>query len=178
MCAQNQEVFAGDTGSFQKIIGATVFIVYPSATMKYALASLANLATLAIGITIGIMLAPHLEKPASARAEPSQVQPSSGGLGAPTGFTATVVVPEQVQPQMTTGTIGSYLLLAHHVQTDELVVNGLDVVKLEQGELNLMARTLGFNRQDVQNIVDQARTTQLYQVAPQKQPAPANTPQK
>jgi hypothetical protein len=40
---------------------------------------------------------------------------------------------------MTTGTIGIYLILSHHLQTDELVVNGYDLLKLQNAELGLLS---------------------------------------
>lgn len=143
-------------------------VVYSSGTMRYALTSFANLLILLAGITIGIVLAPHIEKSVSANsgvqaaqtAPPPQVTPSNGV--------------EQVQPAMQAGTVGFYLLLAHHTQTDELVVGGIDILKLEQGELNLLSRMPGVYPGQIQAIVDDARKdTHLYQVTAPKNAAPA-----
>lgn len=165
MCAQNQANLEGSFQDSQKITDAAVIVVYPSWTMKNALVALVNLATLLVGITIGIMLAPHLEKSVQAVGAVQQSVPTAS----PNGL-------EQITPTMTAGSVGAYLLLAHHIQSDELVVGGLDMVKLQQGELNLLARTLGINPQDVQNIVNDAKDTHLYQVTPPKQPQPATVP--
>jgi len=171
MCAQNQARSTANPNP-QKIAPTAVVVIYSSWTMKNALASLVNLVTLLIGIAIGIMLAPHLEKPVKAVSAEPQASPANPSQGAvPSNI-------EQIQPAISAGSSGFYLLLAHHIQADELVVNGVDLIKLEQGELNLLSRTLGVNPQDVQNIVNQAKDTHLYQVATPKQPPPANTPPK
>jgi hypothetical protein len=153
------------------VLSGTTVLVYGLGAMKYALASLANLLTLAIGIALGVMLSPHLEKPAHA----FSAAPQATAPPVTTPLAATPNGPEQISPTMTVGSIGTYLLLAHHIQSDELVVNGIDVLKLEQGEINLLARTLGINPQDVQNIVNDAKVTHVYQVASLKQLPPANT---
>jgi hypothetical protein len=147
--------------------------MYSSGTMKYALAALVNLLTLVVGITIGVLLAPHMEKHVQAVGVDPQ-SPSSTQLTGPNNV-------EKITPGITTGTLGAYLVLAHHVQSDELVVSGLDLVKLEQGELNLLASIPGVLPGSVQRIVEDARNTHLYQVAgpPQPQPAqPAKPPAK
>jgi hypothetical protein len=155
-------------------------LVYPSWIMRYALTSLANLLMLVVGITIGVLLAPHFERrvdavsASQAAPAPQATPPSATPSAAASGV-------EQVQPMMQAGTVGFYLLLAHHTQTDELVVNGLDILKLEQGELNLLSRLPGVYPGQIQGIVDDARSgTHLYQVASPKPPqaAPSVPPTK
>jgi len=145
----------------------SVALVYSSGTMRYATTTFANLAVLLVGITIGVVLAPHIEKHAEAAGVQEQqatpVPPSSG--------------PEQIQPTMTAGSVGAYLLLAHHVQSDELVVNGIDILKLEQGELNLLAKIPGVYPWQVQGIIDDAKKdVHLYQVVSAKPPQPVKQP--
>ena len=62
MCAQNQETATQNAGFRPETADFAVILVYPSWTMKYALTTLANLLTLVVGITIGLLLAPHIEK--------------------------------------------------------------------------------------------------------------------
>jgi hypothetical protein len=64
--------------------------------MKYTLAAFVNLLTLAVGIAIGILLAPRLERPVHANADPqaAQVNQSPPSTAEPAG-------PIQVQPGMT-----------------------------------------------------------------------------
>jgi hypothetical protein len=152
---------------------ATVYLVYPSWIMRYAITTLANMLVLAFGITIGVFLAPHIEKRVQASGDPqSTVASSAQSTPQSSGG------PELIQPGMTTGSFGAYLILAHHVQSDELVVNGLDILKLEQGELNLLNQIAPGR---VQSIVDEAKNgTHLYQVGTPKPtppvPATTNTP--
>jgi hypothetical protein len=140
--------------------------MYRMWTMRYALTTFANLVVLAVGIMIGVYMSPHLE---------SRVQASSDPQTTPVVPTPAGNTPEQITPGVTTGTFGAYLVLAHHVQSDEMVVNGLDLLKLHEGELNLLSKTLGVTQQDVQNVVNNARDTHIYQIAtpkPQSTPAP------
>ena len=158
---------------------SAVLVVYPSWAMKNALASLVNLVTLLVGIAIGVMLAPRIERPARAITGepqvPTQNQPAPGAPTPPTGLAATAN-PEQIQPTFTAGSEGVFLLLSHHIQSDELVVNGIDVLKLEQGELNLLSHVPGVMPWELSKIVTDARDTHLYQVGPppgaQNQPKP------
>ena len=173
MCAQNQEKSPAPVEHSEKTCNGMMVVVYPFGTMKYALASFANLLTLVIGITIGIMLAPHFERPAQAVSTESQAAPSATTAQAPPPSNI-----EQVSPTMTAGSIGSYLVLAHHVQSDELVVNGLDMMKLQQGELNLLSKIPGVYSWELSGIIKDARDTHLYQVASPKQPQPTNPPAK
>jgi hypothetical protein len=179
MHAESQEVVSPQICPSQKAADPFVVVVYPSCTMKNALASAINLTTLLIGIAIGIMLAPHIEKPAQAGIAQSQTAaPAPATSVPPQAVEPSNSNVEQISPVMTAGSEGIYLILAHHTQTDELVVNGLDMLKLQQGELNLLARIPGVYPWDIQNIVTDARNTHLYQVAAPKPPAPVNPPAK
>jgi hypothetical protein len=173
MCAQNQESNENQAVIIcKKYCSAVPCGMYRMETMKYTLGALVNLFTLAAGITIGILLAPHLEKTVQATSADSQSSPANAAQ--PTSNT-----PEQITPGLTTGSMGTYLLLAHHVQSDELVVNGIDILKLEQGEINLLSTLPGVFPGSVQKIVDDARNTHLYQVAspkPAVPPTPAPKP--
>jgi hypothetical protein len=80
----------------------------------------------------------------------------------------------KVQPQMTAGTVAIFLTLSHHIQSDELVVNGFDMLKLQQNELNLLARFVPVK--DVQAAIEDSRASQLYQVA--EAPSTPTSPQK
>jgi hypothetical protein len=161
MCANRQET-ATDAGILPK---NSVLLVYPSWTMKDTLSAFANLLTLLVGITIGVLIAPRFEKHAEAHAA-YQSGPTDSG-------------PEQISPVITAGSMGTNLLLVHHTQMDELVVNGIDMLKLEQGEINLLARIPGVLPGQVQSIVDDSRKdVHLYQVAAPKTATPATPPAK
>jgi hypothetical protein len=161
----DQKTNTRDVGAGPKNDEYSISVVYPSWTMRYALTSFANLLILLVGITIGVLLAPHIEQHAQAANTDPQTTPAAS-LSTKEGI-------EQVQPSMQAGTVGFYLLLAHHTQTDELVVNGIDLLKLEQGELNLLSRIPGVYPGQIQAIVDDAKKdTHLYQVSTPKPPVP------
>jgi hypothetical protein len=134
-----------------------------SVLMKYAVISCINLAILLVGIAIGVMLSPRIERAASAssvqQATPEQAPPPQAPA-----FTVDAngvkIIP--AKPSLSAGTIAAFLLLSHHMQSDELVVNGLDLVKLHQEEINLLARFV--SPQDIKNAVDRAKVTEQYQV--------------
>ncbi len=130
--------------------------------MRYAAVSFINLAILGAGIAIGVIVAPHFEVKVQARTveqQPAVPAPSSANG------------PEQMTPGLSTGSMGAYLFLAHHIQSDELVVNGIDMLKLQQGELDLLSAA-GVNPVKIEHVINQARDTHLYQVAAPKSPAP------
>lgn len=135
--------------------------------MKYALVSAINLAILLVGIAIGIVLSPHLEKPVAAQAPVATQTPAPPTSGAT----------KKVEPQMSAGTVGVYLFLAHHIQSDELVVNGIDLLKLHQGEVNLLQKFVPAS--DINKIITDAKVSEsdLYQVVTpgQSTPAPGQT---
>jgi hypothetical protein len=173
MCAHNQSISSEDTQTHQNFDKQILVIVYPSWTMKNALASLVNLLTLFVGIAIGIMLAPHVERPVRAVASEAQQPVTAPNLPAPTQVGG-AVTPTQIGGIALGGeSVGTYLFLAHHIQSDELVVNGIDLLKLQQGEINLLARMPFVNPQELSGIVRDARAKQIYQFNPSaKNPAP------
>jgi hypothetical protein len=139
--------------------------------LKYTAATVINFLTLLVGIAIGVGLAPRLNKLVRVSAAEVQAQ-----VTAPqSGMVPPKVTP--VTPMMTGGSIGVYLVLAHQVQADQLVVNGYDVLKLQQGELNLLARFVP--APDIAAVVNNSRATEIFTVAnpkPAAPPAPATKP--
>src|ERR1035438_4331100 len=53
---------------------------------------------------------------------------------------------QQIIPNVSTQTFGAGLILAHEIQSDSLVVNGYDILKINQNTLNYLAGQLGANR--------------------------------
>jgi hypothetical protein len=145
-----------------------------STLMKYAVISAINLSILLIGMALGVMLAPHLEKTASANAVPqATAQPVAQATPGQNGPKVTPIT-----PAATVGTMGVFLLLSHHVQTDELVVNGFDILKLQQAEFSMLARFVPLDH--LQKAVDDAKVPEIYQInngpaptPPQQQPPTA-----
>lgn len=148
-------------------------IVYPSWTMKYALASLVNLLILLVGIALGLLLRPYIDRPVHAASEP-QFGSQLGTSQVPFGQTVVAAVEPKitsVSPSLTTGTVGIYLVLSHHIQSDELVVNGYDLLKLQNEELGLLSRFV--SSADIQNAVNRSRAAEVYKI---EQPKPAQAP--
>jgi len=141
-----------------------------SPIVKYTVASAINLAILIVGVVIGVMLAPRFTGTTNA-------QPISSNAQQPPTFTQTVnqglPMPEvqpkvtPVMPGMTTGTVGIFLILAHHVQSDELVVNGYDILKLQNAELQLLSRFVP--QSEIAKAINDSKATELFTV---KQPIP------
>jgi hypothetical protein len=131
--------------------------------MKNAQIALVNLLTLLVGIAIGVVIAPHVERPVKAADAEGQAPVTSQTILPPGNLVGKSVATETARGTTLGGTAGTYLLLAHHIQSDELVVNGIDLLRLEQGELNLLARTPGVSSGDVQRILTDAIETRVYQ---------------
>jgi hypothetical protein len=132
----------------------------PSLTDK-TIGKLATLATLAVGIAIGFacgtLYHPYQEVRAQAVPPPT---PS---------FT-------DVTPGITVGSMGTNLLLAHEIAADSLVVNGYDMLKLQQGLINYMASRPLAETADFQNIINSSRATTVYRYKPPTPPPAQNQP--
>jgi hypothetical protein len=139
-----------------------------STIVKYALISAVNLAILLVGIALGVMLAPHMEKKASADdAKQGTVTPQKPATAAPSD-TVTAIKTTPVQPGLTTGTIGVYLLLSHQIQSDQLVVNGYDILKLQDAELKLLSRFV--SPAEIQKVISDSKAQELFRL---QEPSPA-----
>ena len=80
---------------------------------------------------------------------------------------------EQITPNMSFGSIGGYVVLAHIVQSDSAVVNGYDLMKLHQNTLNYLSRQEGANQADIREIVTKSMADKLYTVKPPQNPQPS-----
>ena len=142
-----------------------------SVLVKYAIVSAINLAILLVGIAIGVMLAPRIEKKASAD---DDHQAATQQRPVPPNDTVTAVKTTAVQPSLTTGTVGIYLVLSHHIQSDELVVNGYDLLKLQNGELQLLSRFVP--PAEIQKMVNDSKASELFTVSQPAQETPKPSP--
>src|ERR1700674_4870610 len=141
--------------------------------MRYVIASTLTLIAVLLGIVIGILIAPYVEK----RTQANPVLQSAAPVQQPIAQAPQPAAPapkapkiNQVSPGLSAGTIGAYLFLAHHIQSDELVVNGFDVMKLQEVELELLSRFVPADA--LQKAVDGARVGEIYQIGPPPAPAP------
>ena len=80
---------------------------------------------------------------------------------------------QEVSPGVTTGTFGANLILAHEVATDRLIINGFDLMKMQNNILSYLALRPSAESADIQNIVNRSRADTVYKL---KQPAPATQP--
>ncbi|MGC2745011.1 MAG: hypothetical protein WA672_17680, partial [Candidatus Angelobacter sp.] len=80
---------------------------------------------------------------------------------------------EEIQPVFTAGSAGIGILLSNRIESDTLVVNGFDVMKLNEGILNYLATRPTAERADVENIIAKSRAEVFYKI---KEPVPAPKP--
>jgi hypothetical protein len=64
---------------------------------------------------------------------------------------------ECVSPSMTTGAAGFNQLLAHQIATDQIMVQGIDLLKLHESTLNLLRSKNIATLPEIQKVVDDSR---------------------
>lgn len=128
--------------------------MYNGLAMKSStvLATALNFLTLLLGIAIGFYLRPA----AYAYQKPPETKI------------------QEVQPAMTAGAVGFGVVMAGTVETDHLVVNGYDMVKLNEGLLNYLATRPLAERADLQRIIDNSKPDIFYRIKPPEAPKPEN----
>lgn len=110
-------------------------LILRSTLVRYALISAINLVILLVGIAMGVLLAPHVE---TASAHPSGPPQATSAQTSPPPSAADNPQYEEITPGVTTGTMAVHTFLAHRIATDELMVNGYDVIALNEGIVNLL----------------------------------------
>jgi hypothetical protein len=140
-----------------------------STIVKYAIVSAINLAILLVGIAIGVLLAPHIEKRANAA-------PSDQASRPPVQNTTTTPADEpyeDVTPMLTAASMAANTFLAHRIATDQLMVNGYDLLALQDGILNVLKNKNIVSYRDLDALVERAkvaRPLRLKLAQPQPQP--------
>jgi hypothetical protein len=122
------------------------------------LGKLVSLAILAVGLAIGFICGEMYHPQQEVRAQ------------AVAASTPTI---QEIQPGMTTGTFGANLVMAHEIAADSLVVNGYDLLKMQNNILVYLSNRPSAERADIQNIVNASRASTIYRI---KQQAPMPTP--
>jgi hypothetical protein len=151
-----------------------------SAIVRYAVISAINLAIVLLGIALGVILAPHIEKPVGAQnPTPAATSHDLEGIQAvgPVTTNAAGQKVTPIAPGMQVGTVGIYLILAHRVESDQLVVNGYDLLKLQNSQLSMLSRFVPAS--EIQKAVEDAKVPELYTVgntATPPTPSPTNKP--
>lgn len=121
------------------------------------LGGLLNSATLLIGLVIGFFYGTSYSTRVHAQTSPHV---------------------QEISPGVTTGTFGAGLILAHEIQSDSLVVNGYDLLKIHQNTLNYLATQSGANPGALQGIISSSRADKLYTVKPPGGPEPPKPQEK
>jgi hypothetical protein len=125
-----------------------------------ALGAVLNSVTLLVGLTAGFFLGTSYS--GKVHAQVVVQTPTSPQI-------------QDIAPTVTAPSLGANLLLAHEIQSDSLVVNGYDMLKVNQNILNYLATQLGANNAALQSIVANSRADKLYTI---KSPTAAPPPQK
>jgi len=144
-----------------------------SAIVRYAVISAVNLAILLVGIAIGVMVAPHIEKTVSASPPQSAQQVASPTESHPTSATAEVSVQyEEISPIFSAGSGAVDTFLAHRIATDQLMANGYDVMVLNEGIINLLKNKGIATYRDLDAVVERAKIPHPLRVKVPTQPGP------
>jgi hypothetical protein len=143
--------------------------IYRIGTMKYAFTTLANILTLMVGVGLGLLLAPKLEKGVSAQQMASTTAPNCVS-------SATV---ECVAPIMTVGSAGIGRLLVNQISADQLTVNGYDVLKLDNNLLSAIVNAHILSPEQAKALVEASLADkQLRYQPPAAPPAPTGPAKK
>jgi hypothetical protein len=122
-----------------------------------------TLMTLVVGIVIGLMLSPRLEHIVSAQKQ----------APVPTCTSTTDV--ECVSPIMTVGSAGIGTLLSNRISTDQLTVNGYDILKLQNNLLNTLQQTRTITPEQAQAIANNSHPDKQLRFQPPSPTPPQPT---
>jgi hypothetical protein len=119
--------------------------------LKYLLKTLGQSVLLACGVVIGILIAPRVEKHVQAQQAAPQAEPSGPRI-------------ITLQSYSTSGVMGANILLAHNLQADIAVVNGYDIMKINQQIINYLAHLPLADQRALSAIVSNSRAEEIYQL--------------
>lgn len=125
-------------------------------SMERALDRLLLLATLLIGVAIGLLISPRISK----RVEAQEQVP------APAANVTTI----PLTSYMGGPAIVSNVVLAHELEADHAVVNGYDLLLLDQNIVNYLAKLPIANGMELSSIGDRSRATTRYVLPPPQKP--------
>jgi hypothetical protein len=127
--------------------------------LKYFLKTLGQSVLLAIGVVIGILISPRLGVRAQQAPAPAQA-------------TGPRII--TLQSYSTSGAMGANVLLAHNLQADIAVVNGYDIMKINQQILNYLAQRPDADQRALSQIVSASKAEEIFQLPNQNVPTPPN----
>lgn len=80
---------------------------------------------------------------------------------------------EDISPTITAGSAGFGTLLAGRIAADKIMVQGVDIAKLQENLLNLLASKPGvFSQAEVQSVIDRARADRPLRIKIPEPPKP------
>ena len=130
--------------------------------MTQAVNNLTQLIVLGVGIVIGVLIAPKFERHVQAEA---QTPPSPGTVGP-----GTTVIP--LTSVMSSPALAANVVLAHELEADHAVVNGYDLLLLDQNIVNYLATLPLANSSALDSIGARSKATTRYTL-PQRTNNPA-----
>jgi hypothetical protein len=116
------------------------------------------LVTLFVGIGIGILISPRLSEHVEAQAQ----APTPAGAS----DTAPATIP--LTNYMSSPALVSNVVLAHELEADHAVVNGYDLLLLDQNIINYLAKLPVGNGAELTMIGDRSKATTRYTLPPPK----------
>jgi hypothetical protein len=122
---------------------------------------------LCAGVVVGILVAPRIEHSVEAKQTAPITQTAPQTDSGPR-----VIV---LQSYSTSGAMGSNVLLAHHLQADIAIVNGYDIMKINQQIINYLASLPVGDSKALSAIVQNSRADEIYEI-PNRQQTPSNRP--
>jgi hypothetical protein len=132
-------------------------------TMNKTIGALVVLVTLLVGILIGVLLAPRIEPSVYAQQKAT----------APACIASADT--ECVTPIMTVGSAGIGKLLSNQITTDQLTVNGYDVLKIQNNMLRALI-SAGIVSQDAAKAIVEDSHPEKYLKFQPMQPSPPSQP--
>jgi hypothetical protein len=142
---------------------------------NYAVGTIVNLTTLAIGLALGYWLA-HVQsvyaRPEQATSQVQQATPQQQPAA------PQEVQYEEIIPGVTTGSMAVQTFLAHRIATDELMVNGYDVMALDEGIINLLKNKGIANYRDLDAVIERAKVPHPLRMKVPTQPQPSKPEEK
>jgi hypothetical protein len=140
--------------------------------VRYVATSAINLVILLVGIAIGVALAPRIEKPVSAHPQ----MPQSSNTGSASGQKESDVQFEEITPGIAIGSLATSTLLAHRIATDQLMVNGYDILALDEGVINLLKEKGLLKYRELDALIERSKVPHPLRVKmpPQAPPTQGN----
>jgi hypothetical protein len=124
---------------------------------NFSLGTVTNLLTLIIGVVLGFLLGVgHGQQKVSAQVLQA-AQPAAPQV-------------EEIAPVITAGSAGFGTILANRIAADELMVQGVDLIQLDQNMINLLrAKGVGSFR-DWDDLIERSRAKKLLRMKAPEQP--------